>query len=125
MGTIIVTTPDELRAIVNEALSGIVPKTASNQSQIDTLTLNDTLELLREHGYPTSKAKIYKLTSAGTIPYKVYGNKLVFSRKEILEWAEHQTQPKNNQPELVLTLLTTFRIWFPTLYTETTLLEAM
>lgn len=52
------------------------------------------LELLREHGYPTSKAKIYKLTSAGTIPCKVYGNKLVFSRKEILEWAENQTKSK-------------------------------
>jgi len=96
MGTIIVTTPDELRAIVNEALSGIVPKSASNQPQVDTLTLNDTLELLREHGYPTSKAKIYKLTSAGTIPCKVYGNKLVFSRKEILEWAENQTKPKRD-----------------------------
>ena len=71
MGNIILTTPDELRAIVSEALSGVLPKTASNQSQIDTITLNDALELLREHGYPTSKAKIYKLTSAGTIPCKV------------------------------------------------------
>ena len=94
MGNIILTTPDELRAIVSEALSGVLPKTASNQSQIDTITLNDALELLREHGYPTSKAKIYKLTSAGTIPCKVYGNKLVFSRKELLEWAENQTKPK-------------------------------
>ena len=104
MGNIILTTPDELRAIVSEALSCIVPKTTSSQLQIDTLTLNDTLELLREHGYPTSKAKIYKLTSAGTIPCKVYGNKLVFSRKDILQWAENQTKPKNNQSELVLTL---------------------
>ena len=96
MGNIILTTPDELRAIVSEALSGMMPKTASINSQIDTITLNDVLELLREHGYPTSKAKIYKLTSAGTIPCKVYGNKLVFSRKEILEWAENQTKSKLN-----------------------------
>jgi predicted DNA-binding transcriptional regulator AlpA len=94
MGNIILTTPEELRAIVNEALSGIIPKTASTNSQIDTITLNDVLELLREHGYPTSKAKIYKLTSAGTIPCKVYGNKLVFSRREVLEWAENQTKSK-------------------------------
>ena len=96
MGNIILTTPDELRAIVSEALSGMIPKAASTNSQIDTITLNDVLELLREHGYPTSKAKIYKLTSAGTIPCKVYGNKLVFSRKEILEWAENQTKSKLN-----------------------------
>ena len=99
MGNIILTTPDELRAIVSEALSGMTPKTASINSQIDTITLNDVLELLREHGYPTSKAKIYKLTSAGTIPCKVYGNKLVFSRREILEWAENQTKFKQDNNE--------------------------
>ena len=104
MGNIILTTPDELRAIVNEALSSLVPKTVSNQSQVDTLTLNDTLELLREHGFPTSKAKIYKLTSAGTIPCRVYGNKLVFSRKDVLSWADNQTRPKNNNSEISLTL---------------------
>ena len=35
MGTIIVTTPDELRAIVNEALSGIVPKTVREPTQVE------------------------------------------------------------------------------------------
>jgi len=95
MSNIILTTPDELRAIVSEAISGAFPKPA-NPSQIDTITLNDTLELLKEHGYPTSKAKIYKLTSAGEIPCKTYGNKLVFSRKEILQWADNQTKPKHD-----------------------------
>ena len=96
MLNIIVTTPEELRAIVSEAVSGILPKQASTQPLIDTMTLNDTLELLKEHGYPTSKAKIYKLTSTGKIPCKTYGNKLVFSRKEILLWAENQTKPKHD-----------------------------
>jgi hypothetical protein len=68
-------------------------KPVSN-NQIDTLTLNGALELLREHGYPTSKAKIYKLTSSGKIPCKTFGKKLVFSRKAVLEWAESQTKPK-------------------------------
>jgi len=49
MGNIILTTPEELRAIVSEAVSGILPKTVSNQSQIDTVTLNDALELLKEY----------------------------------------------------------------------------
>jgi hypothetical protein len=104
MQNIILTTPEELRAIVSEAVSCILPKPVSNQSGIDTITLNDALDLLKEHGYPTSKAKIYKLTSAGTIPCKVYGNKLVFSRKAILEWAEHQTKPKHDFSEISLTL---------------------
>jgi hypothetical protein len=90
MGNIILTTPDELRAIVSEAVAGIT----ANQSKIDTLTLDSALEVLKEYGYPTSKAKIYKLTSAGTIPHKTFGKKLVFSRKSLLEWAESQTKPK-------------------------------
>ena len=104
MSNIIVTTPEELRAIVSEAVSGALPKQASSQPQIDTMTLNDVLELLKEHGYPTSKAKIYKLTSAGTIPCKTYGNKLVFSRKEVLLWAENQTQPKHDSAKVGLAL---------------------
>ena len=104
MSNIILTTPDELRAIVSEAISGAFPKPASNPLQIDTITLNDALELLKEHGYPTSKAKIYKLTSTGGIPCKTYGNKLVFSRKEILLWAENQTTPKHDSGRITLAL---------------------
>jgi hypothetical protein len=104
MSNIIVTTPEELRAIVSEAVSGILPKQSSGEPQIDTITLNDALELLKEHGYPTSKAKIYKLTSTGKIPCKTYGNKLVFSRKEILLWAENQTKPKHDSSTISLTL---------------------
>ena len=104
MSNIIVTTPEELRAIVSEAVSGAFPKQASTQPQIDTMTLNDTLELLKEHGYPTSKAKIYKLTSVGKIPCKTYGNKLVFSRKEILLWVENQTKPKHGSTKIGLAL---------------------
>lgn len=104
MSNIIVTTPEELRAIVSEAVSGILPKQSSGQQQIDTITLNDALELLKEHGYPTSKAKIYKLTSTGKIPCKTYGNKLVFSRKEVLHWAEKQTKPKHEPGKVSLIL---------------------
>lgn len=104
MSDIIVTTPDELRAIVSEAVSQALPKQASPQPTIDTITLDDTLKLLKEYGYPTSKAKIYKLTSTGKIPCKTYGNKLVFSRKEILLWAENQTRPRHDSSEISLTL---------------------
>jgi len=104
MSNIIITTPEELQAIVSEAVSRVLPKQASRRPPIDTLTLNDTLELLKEHGYPTSKAKIYKLTSTGKIPCKTYGNKLVFSRKEILQWAENQTKSKHDSTELSLNL---------------------
>jgi len=104
MNAIIVTTPEELRAIVSEAVSDIMSKPVSGQSLIDTITLSDALELLKENGYPTSKAKMYKLTSTGTIPFKTYGKKLVFSRKELLAWAERQTKSKRDFSAISLTL---------------------
>ena len=50
----------------------------------DTIALSGALELLRDNGYPTSRAKIYKLTSARLLPHRKYGNRLVFSRRELL-----------------------------------------
>ena len=103
MTQIILTTPDELRAIVSEAVSGMMHP-AATQPKIDTLAMDDALNVLKEHGYPTSKAKMYKLTSTGTIPCKTYGKKLVFSRKDILSWADSQTKSKHDFSEISLTL---------------------
>jgi len=104
MANIVLTTPEELRAIVSEAVTGLMSKNLSEKSPIDTITLADALHLLEEHGYPTSRAKMYKLTSSGAIPCKTYGKKLVFSRKEVLAWAENQTKPKHDFSEVSLTL---------------------
>jgi len=104
MPTIIVTTPEELRAIVNEAIAEFLPKTSMKESPPDSITLDSAINLLKENGYPTSKAKIYKLTSSEEMPHLKYGNKLVFSRKELLQWAVSQTKRGGNQSEVALTL---------------------
>jgi len=104
MTSIVLTTPEELRTIVSGAVTGLMSKNIVEKSPIDTITLMDALNLLEEHGYPTSRAKMYKLTSAGIIPCKTDGKKLVFSRKEVLTWAENQTKPKCDFSEVSLTL---------------------
>lgn len=104
MTNIILTTPEELKSIVSEAIADVLPRSTELKPQIDTITLTDALKLLKENGYPTSKGKIYKLTSAGEIPCRHYGNKLVFSRKELLEWATNQTKRKGDFSEVSLTL---------------------
>ena len=43
MNSIIVTTPDELRTIVREAVSTLLPDKNEPASQIDSITLNDAL----------------------------------------------------------------------------------
>jgi hypothetical protein len=104
MSSIIVTTPKELRAIVNEAIAEFLPKTQIKESSPDSLTLNSAIDLLKENGYPTSKAKIYKLTSLEEMPHLKYGNKLLFSRKELLQWAVDQTKRVGNHSKVALTL---------------------
>lgn len=105
MKEIIITTPEELRSLIEEAVkTSVRPPENPKSEQPDTITLSVALEILREHGYPTSKGKIYKLTSANLLPHRKYGNKLVFSRRELLAWAEYQTHIKSDHSEAVLAI---------------------
>jgi hypothetical protein len=104
MNPIIVAEEDKLRAIVHDEVSKLFQARQAPKTEIDTMSLSAALVLLAEYGYILSKAKLYKLTASGSIPCRKFGQKLVFSRKEILKWAESQTRPKNKQSELLLTL---------------------
>jgi len=91
MEKIILTTPDELRVIVEEVLlKHIQPPTPKIEVTTDNLSLDEAVNYLKSEGLPTSKAKIYKLTSTNQLPYSKYGNKLIFSKKELSEWANSQ-----------------------------------
>lgn len=104
MNKIIVTTPDELRLIVKEAVIGLAAWSEEQKPEFDTVNLETALQVLTENGFPTSKGKMYKLTSEGKIPHRLYNSKLVFSRKEILDWAESQTKPKHDATETIRTV---------------------
>ena len=73
MNQIILTTPEELRAIVSESVS-------------------QTL------------ARLYKLTAKGDVPFRKYGNKLLFSRRELLSWAESLARRVNDKGEAALAI---------------------
>lgn len=103
MTQIIVTTPEELRKVVKEAVQELAQK-EEKKAIPDTINLNQALVILAENGYPTSKGKMYKLTSENKVPHRVYGNKLVFSRKELLVWAESQVKSKSNTMETALSI---------------------
>ena len=96
MEKIIVTTPEELRALIFEAVNSNrenkVKQNAQAASEVsDNLTLEGAVSFLQENGFPTSKGTLYKLTSSKEIPFRKYGIKLVFSRKALLEWAMSST----------------------------------
>ncbi len=88
MSTIIITEENKLRSIVQEEDSKLLPTNQLTKTEIDTMTLGSAFAFLAEYGYPMPKAKLYKLTAYEHIPCRKFGQKLVFSRKDLLQWAK-------------------------------------
>ena len=101
MNQIILTTPEELRAIVSESVSQTLtlPK-----DEPDNLTPDAAVGVLEQHGFLISKARLYKLTAKGDVPFRKYGNKLLFSRRELLSWAESLARRVNDKGEAALAI---------------------
>lgn len=94
--TIIVTTPAELQAIINNAVSAILPKLADfrrNNEPVETdgMTPEGAARFLTEQGIPTTRATIYNLVYKEVIPYKKFGRRTVFSKKDLAAWIESRT----------------------------------
>lgn len=102
--TIIITEEEKLRAIIQEEVARAFPTPSNPKNEIDSITLESAISFLTENGYPISKAKMYKLTSANRIPYQKFGQKLVFSRRSLLAWAEANTKPKHDSLAISLAL---------------------
>lgn len=101
----IVISREDLVDIIKEAFGTFIGifKTSPIEPP-DSIDLDSTIELLKEHGFHISKAKIYKLTSADKIPYRKYGNRLLFSRKDIIAWAQGLVETKPDQSDTLLAL---------------------
>lgn len=96
----ILTTPDQLRSVVLDAVSKALNQKPEPPIKSDRCNLNDALEITG-----LSKSKLYKLTSTGSIPCKTFGTRrLVFSRKELAAWMDAQTVDKSNTSSIELAL---------------------
>ena len=104
MTNIILTTPEELRAIVSETVSQTLAGLTVPKDQPDSLTPDAAVQALEQHGFLISKARLYKLTAKGEVPFRKYGNKLLFSRKELLAWAENLARRVNDKGEAALNI---------------------
>ena len=87
--TVIVTTPAQLREIVADEVSAILPKLAdfrrkNEPVETDGMTVEDAARFLTEQGIPTTRATLYSHVYKDTIPYKKFGRRIVFSKKEFL-----------------------------------------
>ena len=117
MANIIVATEEQIQEAVFNAVSKFFSgnqQTMFSSDLPDTLNMPNALKVLEDNGFPTSKAKLYKMTSQEQIPFMKYGNKLVFSRQEqipfmkygnklvfsrkaLIEWAHQQLVSSSNE----------------------------
>ena len=74
------------------------------ESEPDNLTPDAAVGVLEQHGFLISKARLYKLTAKGDVPFRKYGNKLLFSRRELLSWAESLARRVNDKGEAALAI---------------------
>ena len=94
--TVIVTTPAQLQTIISDAVDAIIPKLAdfrrkNEPVETDGMNVEDAARFLTEQGIPTTRATLYNLVYKNTIPYKKFGRRTVFSRRELLAWIESRT----------------------------------
>lgn len=108
MNNIIVTSPDELRAMISDAIQEVLPKLANfrrknEQIETDNLTVEQAAIFLREQGSPIKRETIYALAFRKKIPYRKVGRRTVFSKRELMEWIESRTtRPDEVKSEAVL-----------------------
>lgn len=94
--TVIVTTPAQLREIVADEVSAILPKLAdfrrkNEPVESDGMNIEDAARFLTEQGIPTTRATLYSHVYKNTIPYKKFGRRVVFSKKALLAWVDSRT----------------------------------
>lgn len=99
---VIVTTPAQLQNIISDAIDAIVPKLADfrrkNESvEADGMNAEAAARFLAEQGIPTTRATLYNLVYKEAIPYKKFGRRTVFSKRELLAWIESRTVTREDR----------------------------
>lgn len=100
--SIIVTTADQLRAIVADEVASILPKLAdmrrkNEPDETDGMNTDAAARFITGQGIPTTRAALYNLVYKKAIPYKKFGRRTVFSRRELLQWIESRTVTREDR----------------------------
>ena len=99
---IIVMTADQLRSIVADEVASILPKLAdfrrkNEPIETDGMNADTAARFITEQGIPTTRAALYNLVYKEAIPYKKFGRRTVFSRRELLQWIESRTVTRESR----------------------------
>lgn len=83
---LIVTTPEQLKAIVNEAFFEFLPHLHEPKPVSERMPIGEIVQYMGNKGFITTKTSVYTLVSQGRIPYEKVNGKLIFSRANIDGW---------------------------------------
>ena len=70
----------------------------------DLMNVSEAVCFLSELGMPTTKKTLYQFTHTKNIPYRKIGRRIIFSRKELLQWIESRTYRPHSQSDEALRL---------------------
>lgn len=105
---VIVTTPAQLQSIIGEVVGAIIPKLADfrrkNEAvETDGMTVGEAAHFLTEQGISTTRASLYNLVYKNTVPYRKFGRRTIFSKRELLAWIEERmTRPSDIRTQAVM-----------------------
>lgn len=103
----ILTTSEEIRAIVKEAVAEVMTEFAKSskpetpQKASDLLNLREALAFLNENGYALAECTLRNKVYHKELPYQKVGRSVVFSRKELTSWLEDVTSRPNSRAQAV------------------------
>lgn len=101
---LIVTTPERLQSIVENAVITALKreqesqpaKRSMNLEQFDQfMRIQDVVNFLYCNGVSITQATIYRRVSDGTFPYQKVNNRLMFEKSEVLQWIELNSKKHN------------------------------
>ncbi len=106
---VIVVTPVQLRNLIDESIRDILPKLAdfrrkNEPVETDGLSIDDAVRFFANQGIPTTKQNLYNLVFKKEIPYRKVGRRVIFSRKELLQWIESRTVRPASKSDAALAL---------------------
>lgn len=112
---VIVTTPAQLQSMIGEAVGAIIPKLAEfrrkNEAvETDGMTVEQAAQFLTEQGIPTTRASLYNLVYKNSVPYRKFGRRTIFSKRELLAWIEERaTCPSDSRSQAALRIAASAR----------------
>lgn len=92
MEKILISSAEQLETIVQSGIRSALSKLEEKPDVTSNLNIGQAVEFLQNHGYPTSRSSLYKLTSTNRIPHRKFGKWLIFQPDELLKWAEIHTK---------------------------------